>query len=171
MGINDAGIIVGNYTKNGSYSKGFILENYVFKTINYDGAIQTYVSGINNAGQIVGAYRTQTGGHGFIKSGDTFTTIDYPDANITTISGINNLGQIVGGYSKDHGGTFHGFVATPVKEQPQTYGLFVGVRDFGRTSSGGTFILKGDECAIKLCEAFKNSNLYKNRNRSGRPCA
>ncbi|HET9385047.1 MAG TPA: hypothetical protein VFO67_07850 [Gemmatimonadales bacterium] len=55
--------------------------------------------GINDLGQIVGAYTTTTVGfpcHGFVRDGKTITSFDHPGAYITQSTGINNAGQIVG---------------------------------------------------------------------------
>ena len=60
------------------------------------------VTGINDAGQIVGNYLDASGlAHGFLLSGDSFTIIDVPGADATAPFGINNAGQIVGFYATD----------------------------------------------------------------------
>jgi probable HAF family extracellular repeat protein len=75
---------------------------YSFTTFDVPGAIATIASDINDVGQIVGAYTTDTVTHGFLYSGGTFTTIDMPPLGPTfepvdtSLSGINNAGQIVG---------------------------------------------------------------------------
>ena len=52
---------------------------------------------INNAGQIVGSYADNAGGHGFLKEGSTFTSLDSPPGAYSTAAfGINDRGQIVG---------------------------------------------------------------------------
>jgi hypothetical protein len=45
---------------------------YAYTTINYPGAVYTDATGINNAGQIVGAVSN----HGYLLSGGNFTRID-----------------------------------------------------------------------------------------------
>jgi probable HAF family extracellular repeat protein len=61
----------------------------------------TFAYGINNRGQIVGAYRDSTGGyHGFLDSDGSFTNIDVPSAFITYAYGVNDSGQIVGSSSR-----------------------------------------------------------------------
>jgi uncharacterized membrane protein len=80
--------------------------------------------GINDLGQIVGAYNApdpttgQIVRHGFLLSGNVvtggvftpgvFTPIDVPGAARTDPARINNLGQIVGRYMQ--GGVHHGFL-------------------------------------------------------------
>ena len=80
----------------------------------------TSAYGINNSGQVVGAYGDigGNGSHGFLYSGGSYTTIDDPlgikvisgPHNIPTTEafGINNLGQIVGLYEDNSG--IHGFL-------------------------------------------------------------
>ena len=73
---------------------------YHYKSIDYPGATGTEVSGINNAGQMVGLYYAYPGApeRGFLLSGGAFTAIDYPGAFATIPKGISNTGQIVGQY-------------------------------------------------------------------------
>ena len=53
--------------------------------------------GINDAGQIVGAYFDASGHlHGFLYSGGTFTYFDYPSQSVTVPTGINDSNLIVG---------------------------------------------------------------------------
>ena len=73
--------------------------------------------GINNAGQVVGAYEgadIYTSTHGFLLNGTGYTSIDYPGyvpgpSNFTVATSINNLGQIVGYYDDISTGQ-HGFL-------------------------------------------------------------
>ena len=74
---------------------------FTFNTIDVPGATLTLAHGINNIGQIVGAFYDGTTYHGFLKDGTTFTTIDAPDSPMfrtlqTQALGINDDGQIVG---------------------------------------------------------------------------
>jgi probable HAF family extracellular repeat protein len=73
----------------------------------------TAAYGINDNGQIVGAYTDSNDAyHGFMYSNGKFTTLDDPMAATgpyhgTYAEGINDYGEIVGGYrdinSVDHG--------------------------------------------------------------------
>jgi uncharacterized membrane protein len=55
-------------------------------------------NGINDAGDIVGAYSDPSTGtyRGFLLRNGSFTIIDGPDAVLTWVAGINNAGQMVG---------------------------------------------------------------------------
>jgi probable HAF family extracellular repeat protein len=69
----------------------------------------TYVTGVNNLGQIVGSFDDSNGTHGFLYSDGTWTTLDDPAATGGTFAtGINDFGQIVGYYFDGTGS--HGFL-------------------------------------------------------------
>src|SRR5262245_2685714 len=75
---------------------------YTYTTIDDPLAtLGTVASGINDMGQIVGAYRDGSGGHGFLLSGGTYTALNDPSGFDTTAIGINASGQIVGSYQAD----------------------------------------------------------------------
>jgi len=116
VGINDSGAIVGFYQSAPFTWNGFLYSNGVYTTINVPGAIDTYVSGINNMGQIAGFYVNSTGYYGFIDTGGMLTTIADPNSDIynqTFVTGINDNGEVVGYYLADTGPDT-GFTATPV---------------------------------------------------------
>ena len=78
---------------------------YTFTTVDYPGAEETLIRGINNEGTIVGQYGTFNfnyielpGNHGFVLEDGDYTTIDYPGAVSTSVEGINESGQMVGTY-------------------------------------------------------------------------
>jgi probable HAF family extracellular repeat protein len=79
------------------YADSFLDTNGVFTTITFPGAAATGVASINNAGQIVGQFRSGVVDHGCLDSNGVFTVIDSPEPFYTTDpSGINDSGQIVG---------------------------------------------------------------------------
>jgi probable HAF family extracellular repeat protein len=67
-----------------------------YTQIDFPSALLTNANGINRAGQIVGSYSDNAGGHGFLLQDGVFTTIDYPGAQSSSALGINDTGQIVG---------------------------------------------------------------------------
>ena len=79
------------------------------------GARGTYVTAMNDSGEIVGWYRDASrNDHGFLLSGGVYTTIDATGADQGTYTvAINNFGEILG-YSADSGGPGgyeqHGYV-------------------------------------------------------------
>lgn len=73
-------------------------DELTFTEISFPGAFVTAVNGINDRGQITGAY-IDAGGtqHGFLLDGGVFTTVDFPgSAAFNLARGINDRGQIVG---------------------------------------------------------------------------
>ena len=78
------------------------------------GSSATEANGINDAGTIVGTYRSATGGRGFLYADGVFTTFAVPGAAKTEAQGINNAGQIVGWVETS--GSRRGFIATPLAE-------------------------------------------------------
>ena len=88
---------------------GYLYSGGTFTTIGVPGATSTSVSGINDAGQIVGSYETGEGEpKGFVDNGGVFTTISLPGATILSANGINDAGQIVGNLRE--GDTYQGFL-------------------------------------------------------------
>jgi len=67
-----------------------------YTQIDFPSASLTEATGINAAGEIVGLYSDNTGGHGFTLQGSAYTTLDYPGAQYSYAEGINDNGQIVG---------------------------------------------------------------------------
>src|SRR5262245_4939596 len=120
--INDAGQIVGTCRGAGVLpgpARGFLQDGSRFVTLDVPGPMQlsqnTAVSGMNNAGQIVGSYSpfmalfSRDSSHGFLLDSGTFTTIDVPGARSTFADAINNTRQIVG-FFVDINGVSHGFL-------------------------------------------------------------
>jgi RHS repeat-associated protein len=76
---------------------------YSFSTIDFPGATSTFLNGINNNGQMVGAQRDENGvRHSVLADTDAFNTFDPPGftntafPGISEASGINDTGEIVG---------------------------------------------------------------------------
>lgn len=88
-----------------------LADTYSYATIDFPGASQTVIAGVNNSGQLVGGYQSaDQSRHGFLDVGGVFTTIDDPNATSgSEATGINNLGQIVGAYNLNTPETGHIF--------------------------------------------------------------
>jgi len=107
-GINDNGDIVGTASAFGGFAGGFLRRtDGTIVNFTVPGATQTFASGINNRGQIVGTYLN--GGsysvqHGYLRdTNGSYTTIDmtglaWGQAG-TRLNGINNAGQMIGDLS------------------------------------------------------------------------
>lgn len=96
--VNNSGVVAGFYN-NQTGTHGFVLNQGVFTTVDFPGAVQTAVLGINDLGQLVGRFQTEEGvDHGFVLSNGAFRQIDFPGSISTQCHGINKKGQIVGRY-------------------------------------------------------------------------
>lgn len=115
--LNSIGIIVGTWVDSAFTVHGFVYENGNFAHLDYPGSLDTYPSGINSRGDVVGNWDTDqsTVGHGFWFSHGTIVSIDDPDAvpEGTAANGINARGQIVGSYIGQDGNS-HSFLAEGV---------------------------------------------------------
>lgn len=131
VAINDAEVIVGNYTACKTQAEtsfaassgqgapcvllqlhGFQLSGGAYTTIDPPGSISTNVGGINNSGEIVGSYldgNNQT--HGFLFNAGAYTIVDFPGGSLTVINGVNDQGQIVG-FARV-GNAYDYFIGTP----------------------------------------------------------
>jgi probable HAF family extracellular repeat protein len=105
--INDGGQVVGFYSVDG-LQHCFLWENGSFQTIAVPATTGTTCYGINNRGQIVGAYSDASGTlHNFLWDSGTLVDLNVPGTPLA-IGGLNNRGQIVGSYRD--GGTAHCFL-------------------------------------------------------------
>jgi hypothetical protein len=80
------------------------------KTINFPGANQTFIFGVNNHGTITGRY-TDTGGvqHGIARIFGQWASYDFPGAsNFTTLEYVND-NNVATGFYVDKVGLTHGF--------------------------------------------------------------
>jgi probable HAF family extracellular repeat protein len=115
-GLNNAGVLVGNFVTPEENLDGFIFEKGVFIDVIVPGATSDSrgaLNDINDFGQAVGGFTDADTGieHSFVrsKSGEFTVLPDVPDAVLTEATAINNLGDIVGFYF-DADFAPHGFI-------------------------------------------------------------
>jgi probable HAF family extracellular repeat protein len=125
-GINDSGVVVGDSLTDYYFGYTGTYHGYSYSGGTYTqiddpsvgprdppviGTTATNAEGINNEGEIVGAYSgtPSNPGYGFLLDDGVFTTIAVPGAMTTQANGINDSGQIVGTYY-DSSGVAHGFL-------------------------------------------------------------
>jgi probable HAF family extracellular repeat protein len=108
---------------------GFLLDRGRYTTIEIQGArVETAPLGINDRGDIAGAYDDGKGDHGFMRDRrGRITTIDVPGARGTAAQKINNRGQIAGVYSD----------TSPDKQVPPTRGFLLDRGKFTRIDVPG----------------------------------
>lgn len=106
-GLNDLGHVVGSY-QGVKWGGDYQIESYWYVQtksgavpFSIPGAESMNISGINDAGQIVGTY-LQTDSYpyrkSFLTAGDARRDISVPGAIATYAEDINNLGRVVGTY-------------------------------------------------------------------------
>jgi hypothetical protein len=96
-GINGAGAAAGfcTSTKTGLFT-GFVYSAGKFTAINFPKSNGTQAIGINDAGDVVGAYLDSASvQHGFVKKGSKYTRIDVTGDTTPYAWAINNSGQMV----------------------------------------------------------------------------
>lgn len=132
--INNLGQMVGSFfdlDANGNpIQRGFFMDpsRSLLSFIDVPGSSSVFANGLNDLGDIVGAFYDDAMGvfHGFVLSGGTLTVLDVPGQTGalpgTFIHDIDNRGRLVGYYGDDLTRFFkpgiHGFLATPVPEPP-----------------------------------------------------
>ena len=155
-GVNNAGVIVGDYVDSASVQHGMILAGKKLTTVNNSscsaisgpGGISFY--GVNSAGAAVGwCTSTKTGlDIGFVYAKGKFTAVNFPKSNGTQATGINDKGEIVGLYldSADltHGFSKIGTKYTSIDVKGDTNTVAWGVNNTGQitvyaTNSAGAF--------------------------------
>ena len=113
QGINSAGVKIGVFEDSSNAIHSFALYKNDIDEIKVPGASYTWASGINDHGDIVGAYATTTGFDGFLLRNGKFKAIRFPGAQATFANGINDFGVIVGWYllvNDSQQQEVHGFV-------------------------------------------------------------
>jgi probable HAF family extracellular repeat protein len=110
--INDKNQIAGQFADS-SGLHGFLKEYGTYATINFPGAADTFLEGINNWGTIQGSIIDIPGAmDGFAASpAGVFTEVNYPGAAATSIMGINDRGDLCGGAGTINFATSQAFVA------------------------------------------------------------
>lgn len=114
MGINDGNEIVGLYVDDDANLNGFVVAaDGNVTTLDYPGAVNTFLFGINNQETIVGGYNETAGivtpAHGMVSQRGNFLSFDYPGAISTAINGVNDSGEVAGYYT-DSSNLTHGFI-------------------------------------------------------------
>lgn len=115
VALNSAGQIVGTASQwsdslQGNVTQGMLSSGGTETVIDFPDAANTSLTGINDAGEVVGNYTTGSISSGFSENNGVFTSIAYPGAISTTVTGINDEGDIVGSFSDPSELFQHGFL-------------------------------------------------------------
>jgi hypothetical protein len=111
-GINNSGIVCGDYAASDGTFHGFFLSGSTFTEYDIAGATDTLVHSINDAADFAGAFSFTgpTGMHqGFVSVGGTITSFSVPGAISTFAYELNNSNRLVVGYYLDSSGIPHGY--------------------------------------------------------------
>ena len=112
--LNPQGDMVGGFPDAQGVNHGYLRTAAgAITQIDGPGQSQTFVTGIDSGGVVVGAYFDSAGGHGFLRArSGLMTTFEYPGAISTFVANISTSGQLAGLYV-DYNGTAHGLVGLP----------------------------------------------------------
>jgi uncharacterized membrane protein len=103
-GVNNAGVMVGDYQDKPGDMHGFMLNGTKVTRINHPQGSNTVCVHINSNNAIVGYYGTSKGEKGFVYRKGKFTNIPGPAGALgSQANGINDKGWIVGGYTTSSG--------------------------------------------------------------------
>ncbi|MCK4622750.1 MAG: hypothetical protein KAT62_11125 [Desulfuromonadales bacterium] len=141
--IDNNSRVIGWFIRQDQKAHGFIrAAEGDFVSLDHPDAEHTFLTGINNAGVIVGHYRDNAGvTHGFHYQDETWSPVQIDAADSVQPKDINEHGDIVGNYS-DADGNSHGFVivggvTTPVSYPGASSVFLTGIND-AREISGYT---------------------------------
>ena len=118
-GINDAGLVVGQYQNDDAINRPFTFSGGIYSEIILadapGGVLSAFATGISDNGSIIGSYRNTSNVSGtWVRSADG--SYAYPTLPGTGWS-INDAGQISGSYlDAANGNARTAFLATPVPE-------------------------------------------------------
>lgn len=114
-GINDRGVIVGEYVRPTSESAFVRTARGRITTFNVPGAAGSEATDISDRGVIAGTYSDDTPivnnsahPYGYLLDNSRFTRIDVPGAAGTSVQGVDDHRRAIGTYA-DSAGTTHGF--------------------------------------------------------------
>ena len=155
-GINSSGLVCGSFEvnvpempqnkeragfpdrpENIIVTHGFFFDGSTYTQFDLPGSDNTYLTGVNDAGDFCGYSSTTTGFHiGFVSIGGVITTFSGPGGVTISPLAINNLGQIVGYYNPPD--SAHGFfreadgtLTNPVDYPNAKYTTLSGINDAG----------------------------------------
>lgn len=108
---NNTKHIVGNFADKSLNEHGFsyTVSGGAIHAINFPGAVQTLIFGVNNSGTVTGRYIDTAGvGHGIAMIGGQWATYDFPGANnFTSLEHVNDS-NLATGFYLDSAGVAHG---------------------------------------------------------------
>ena len=113
-GINNQGVIVGNYFTSDGGIHGFMWKNGAFTNLEFPEAMVTFPAKISNNGDVVGTYIDSAQfQHGFSFDKGRYSTIDRPGFADTRLTAVNSFDNILGfAFTESGGRWFKGFCSS-----------------------------------------------------------
>ncbi|MGH9646272.1 MAG: hypothetical protein ACRD4E_05585 [Bryobacteraceae bacterium] len=93
---NATGTSSGSYMDTKGKLHGFTLVNQNFAAVNYPGAANTWVFGVNHVGALTGSYGGGGSVNGFLLVNGNYTKIAYPKGQVTYPMAVNDNNAVVG---------------------------------------------------------------------------
>jgi uncharacterized membrane protein len=110
-GINNLGVIVGQYKDANQAQHGFVDNAGLFMTLDYPGAASTIAQSISDHGTIVGSYTEANANRfGFVYQNGSFSQLLCPGAVTSLADGINLRTDTILGGCTDSSGNFTPFL-------------------------------------------------------------
>ncbi|HBK07954.1 MAG TPA: hypothetical protein DDZ81_19215 [Acetobacteraceae bacterium] len=138
-GISDSGELVGSYTTavgSQAIAHGFIDIGGNIQTFDVPGATQTVIDGVNNAGQIFGAFTDATGQHGFVASPTTSpSSPQLPGQGIAAID--TTTGKAMAVIPQFYSGPVNGLAADYITTTPDSLNITLTTPNWFIHSGGG----------------------------------
>jgi hypothetical protein len=137
-GVNRSGLVCGSFeVDEGVFvTHGFFFDGTTYTQFDLPGYDNTFVTGVNDAGDFVGYGVTGSLNTGFVSISGVITTFSGPGGVTISPQAINNLGQIVGYYSSPT--SAHGFfrdadgtLTYPIDYPASLYTSLDGINDAG----------------------------------------
>jgi hypothetical protein len=147
FGLNDAGVIVGQFTNAKGTTFGLEMNGTKLTEIDDSSGLAgtTACYGINTADTIVGFYETTTSGatQGFMYSDGAYTNIGPAGAQVSAAANINTSGVIAGWYEDSsnvyHAFTYNGSTYTTIDAPSASY-----TEGWGINANGDVTLIWGD---------------------------
>jgi hypothetical protein len=108
LAINNQDVAVGHYVDGDRVTHGFVYRGGRFQTVDYPGATDTRIRGIDDRGTLMGNFGSIADGieHGFIKDDSGFHLEDYPGSATSDIWASDDEGHFVGDWSDTEDNVF-----------------------------------------------------------------
>jgi uncharacterized membrane protein len=108
-GVNDTGTIVGDFIGRDQLTHGFLLAGGRFARFDAKSGVSTWISGINNVGNLTGTVGNDGNTLGFVRIGRSVTLFTF-HGFVTHAYGINAANTTVGFFIPPPFAAYHGFV-------------------------------------------------------------